>query len=102
MEQVVGEYPNLESAQRAVREVERCGISIQNVFIADEQTRVWRKLHAPWARRVPLRKRLRGVFESMVAGPRRYLDMGKRTEPFLVVLRGTAEQIRSVTRLLTH
>jgi hypothetical protein len=102
MEQVVGEYRSLASAQRAVREVERCGISIQNVFISDEQTRVWRKLHAPWARRAPLMKRLQAALASLTAGPRRYLNAGKRTEPFLVVFRGTTEQVRNLRRLLTH
>lgn len=101
MEQVVGEYPSLAAAQHAVRDVERCGISIQNVFIADEQARVWRKLHAPWARRASLISRLRRALHSMAEGPRRYLHT-ERHAPFWVVLRGTAQQIRNVRRLLTH
>lgn len=102
MEQVVGEYRSLFAAQHAVRDVERCGISIQNVFIADEQSRIWRKFHTPWARRRPFLARLRGAFDALTAGPRRYLDVDERTEPFLVVLRGSATQIRNVRRLLTH
>jgi len=102
MEQVVGEYASLAAAQHAVRDVERCGISIQNVFITDEQVRVWRKPHAPWATRKPLSKRLIGLWRSLTAGPRRYLETNKRTEPFLVVLRGNAQQVRIVRRLLTR
>lgn len=102
MEQVVGEYPSLAAAQQAVRDVERCGFSIQNVYIADEQTRIWRKLHAPWARSATLRERLSSLAYALTAGPRRYLDMHKRTEPFLVVMRGTAQEVRSMRRLLTH
>jgi hypothetical protein len=51
METVIAEYQDFISAERAVRGLERQGISIQNVSIVDEAKRFWRKSHPAWARR---------------------------------------------------
>lgn len=45
MQQVVGAYESFEAAEAAVRSVESRGVSIQNLVIANERQRVWRKFH---------------------------------------------------------
>jgi hypothetical protein len=53
METVVAEYIDLNSAERAVREFERRGFSIQGLTISDESRRVWRRPRSAGLRRTP-------------------------------------------------
>jgi hypothetical protein len=69
---VIAEYQDLSSAERAVRWLERQGISIQNVSIVDEAKRFWRKSHPAWARRSVADVRryfLLGATASLVLSP---------------------------------
>lgn len=50
MESVIASYPDLSSAEPAVRSLERRGMSVQNFSISNESRRVWRRLNPPWAR----------------------------------------------------
>lgn len=51
METVVAEYHDLNAAERAVRALERHGLSIQNISISDDANRFWRKSHPAWLAR---------------------------------------------------
>ena len=46
MQHVLGTYASRTAAEMAVRGLEADGFSIQNVVIADDHHRAWRKLHA--------------------------------------------------------
>jgi hypothetical protein len=50
MESVIADYQDLNTAEHAVRSLERRGMSIQNFSICDESRRVWRRSNPPWAR----------------------------------------------------
>jgi hypothetical protein len=46
MQGVIGQYESVAAAEVAVRNLELRGISIQNIIVADQQQRRWRRLRA--------------------------------------------------------
>lgn len=81
MRAIIGGYPSSRDAERAVRRLELQQLSIQDVIVADQGHRAWRKLSQWFDRR------------------KRGSSAGK---PFLVVMSGSAEQVARAGRILAR
>jgi transposase len=79
MQAVIGSYPTSQDAERAVRRLEGRRFSIQDMIVADQRQRAWRKLS-------------------------RWYDRRKSTsntdQRFLVVMSGRQEEIERAGTLL--
>jgi hypothetical protein len=81
MQAVIGGYQSSQDAERAVRRLELEQFSIQDVIVADQRRRVWRKLSRWYDRRKS---------ESVAA------------MPVLVVMSGRAEDVERAGHFLSR